>query len=70
MNKATWKSLDGIMSEYADRISGKTHNRRLTLGFRTDEEGATGEHDGWARELVRLLILFPKAGNVEYISKH
>ncbi|KAF9783982.1 hypothetical protein BJ322DRAFT_889284 [Thelephora terrestris] len=66
----TWGSLDVIMSEYAEKIHGKHRNRRLTLQFRTDEEGATGEHDGWARRFVGLLVFFPKVGNVEYISKH
>ena len=70
VDKVTWNNLDVIMSEYAEKISGKHRNRRLTLAFRTSEEGATGEFDGWARELVRLLVLFPKVGNVEYLSKH
>lgn len=68
-DKATWNSLDAVMAEYAEKRSGKDKDRRLTLIFRTDEEGATGEHDKWARELASLLVLFPKVGKVEYISK-
>lgn len=70
VDEATWNSLDAVMSEYAEKVSAKRQNRRLALQFRTDEEGATGEHDGWARELVGLLALFPKVGDVMYISKH
>jgi len=70
VDRAMWIGLDLVMSEYAERTSTKHPNRRLTLQFRTDKEGATGEHDGWVRELVGLLVLFPKVGNVEYISKH
>ena len=69
VDMATWSSLDGVMSEYAERISAGCPNRRLALQFRTEEEGATGEHDGWARELVKFLVLFPKVGDVDYISK-
>ena len=70
VDEAMWTGLDAVMSEYAERTSTKHPNRRLTLQFRTDKEGATGEHDEWVRELVGLLVLFPKVGNVEYISKH
>lgn len=65
-----WSNLDAVMSGYAEGISTKYPNRRMMLQFRTDEEGATGEHDGWARELASLLVLFPKVGDVVYVSKH
>ena len=65
----TWNSLDAIMSECAEKISAKHKNRRLTLQFRTDEEEAAGEQAGWARGFARSLAIFPKVGNVEYISK-
>lgn len=70
IDKVTWRSLDKTMSEYAEKISGMHQHRRLTLAFRTNGVGATGEHDGWARDLVRLLVYFPKVGDVEYILKH
>jgi len=70
MDESMWNALDAVMSEYAERISARHPNRRLALQFRTGMEGATGEHDGWARELVGLLALFPKVGDVEYVSKH
>jgi len=70
VDKAMWSELDAVMSEYAERTSTKHPSRRLTLQFRTNEEGATGEFDGWARELVGLLVLFPKVGDVECISNH
>jgi len=70
VDKATWSSLDGVMSECAEKASAKHRNRRLALQFRTGEEGATGERDGWARELVGLLVSLPKVGHIEYISKH
>ena len=70
MGVSTWNSLDAVMSEYAEKISAGHPNRRLALQVRTDVEGATGEHDGWARELVGSLAFFPKVGDVEYISKH
>ena len=70
VDEPTWNSLDAFMSGYAEKISAKHQNRRLALQFRIDEEGATGKHDGWARELVGLLAFFPKVGDVEYISKH
>ena len=69
-DKTAWNSLDAIMSEYAEKISGKHRNRRLALVFRTGKEGATGEFDGWAGELARLLVLFPKVGDVEFVSKY
>ena len=69
VEEATWSSLDAVMSEYAEKTSAKHPNRRLALQFRTDEERATGEHDGWARELVCLLVSLPQVGDVEYISK-
>ena len=65
-----WNGLDAVMSEYAEGISTKHPNRRMMLQFRTDKEGAAGEHDGWAKELVSLLVLFPKVGDVVYVSKH
>ena len=65
-----WNELDAVMSEYAEKTSTMHPNRRLTLQFRTNKEGATGEFDGWARELVGLLVLFPKVGDVECISNH
>lgn len=70
VDKATWNSLDAVMSEYAEKISWKHRNRRLTLVFRTNHnnEGPAGGHNRWDRELVRLLVFFPKVGNVEYIS--
>ena len=70
MEKAEWSSLDAVMSEYAERISAKHPDRRLVLQFRTDMEGAIGEHDRWARDLVGLLISFPKVGTVECVSTH
>lgn len=70
VDKATWSSLDGVMSECAEKVSAKHRNRRLALQFRTGEEGATGERDRWARELVDLLVSLPKVGHVEYISKY
>ena len=70
MEKAEWSSLDAVMSECAESISAKRPNRRLVLQFRTDMEGAIGEHDRWARDLVGLLVSFPKVGTVEYVSKH
>ncbi|KAF9649495.1 hypothetical protein BDM02DRAFT_3186255 [Thelephora ganbajun] len=70
VDEATWNSLDVVMSEYAEKTTAKDPNRRLTLQFRIEKEGATGKHDGWARELVRLLGWFPKVGDVEYIPKH
>ena len=66
----TWSNLDAVMSEYAEGISTKHPDRRMVLQFRTAKEGATGEHDGWARALVNLLVLFPKVGDVVYVSKH
>jgi len=70
IDKPTWNTLDATMSEHAEKISTRYPNQRLALHFRTDEEGATGEHDGWARELVGLLTLLPKVGDVKYVSKH
>ena len=70
VDKATWNSLDAVMSACAEKTLTKHPNRRLVLQFRTDKEGATGEYDGWAKELVGLLVFFPKVGNVEYVSKH
>jgi len=69
VDKATWDNLDAVVSEHAEKTSTKHPNRRLTLQFRTDEEGATGERDGWARDLVGSLLLFPKVGDVEYVSR-
>ena len=69
VDKAIWSSLDTVLSEYAEKTSTKHPNRRLVLQFRTDEERATGEHDGWARELVCLLVSLPQVGDVEYTSK-
>ena len=69
VEKAEWISLDAAMSECAERISTKYPNRRLVLQFRTDTEGAIGEHDSWVRDLVGLLVSFPKVGTVEYVSK-
>ena len=68
MDTMTWRNLDAVMSKYAEKISWKHPNRRLTLQFRTKEGGAAGEGDRWARELVRQLSMFPKVGNVEYVS--
>ena len=70
VDKSTWVSLDAIMSEHAEKTSTRHPDRWLALQFRTDEEGATGEHDWWARELVGLLVLFPKVGNAEYVSRY
>ena len=70
VDKATWDNLDGVVSEHAEKTSTKHPNRRLTLRFRTDEEGATGERDGWARDLVSSLVFFPKVGGVEYVSRY
>jgi len=67
---STWSNLDAVMSGYAEGVSTKDPSRRMVLQFRTDGEGATGEHDGWVRELVSLLVLFPKVGDVVYVSKH
>jgi hypothetical protein len=69
-DKAMWSSLDGVMSEYAEKASAKHPNRRLALQFRTVKEGATHEQDGWARELVGLLVSLPQVGDVECISKY
>jgi len=69
VDKATWGSLDAVVSEHAEKTSTKHPSRRLTLQFRTDEEGATGERDGWVRDLVGSLLLFPKVGDVEYVSR-
>ena len=70
VDRQMWRSLDAVMAGYAERISAKHPNRRLTLQFRTDEEGATGENDGWVGGLVGSLALFTKVGDVEYVSKH
>ena len=70
MEKAEWSRLDAVMSGCAKRISTKHPNRRLVLQFLTNKEGAIGEHDRWARDLVGLLVAFPKVGTVEYVSKH
>jgi len=69
VDKATWDKLDAVVSEHAEKTSTKHPSRRLTLQFCTDEEGATGERDGWARDLVGSLLLFPKVGDVEYVSR-
>ena len=52
------------MTGYAEGISVKHPNRRLALRFCTDEEGATGENDGWVRELVGSLAFCTKVGDV------
>ena len=70
VDEPTWGSLDAMMSEYAEKISVRHPNRRLMLVFRTNERGGAGEDDEWARGLGRRLVLFPKFGDVEYISKH
>jgi len=69
VDKATWSNLDVVMCEYAEKTSTKHSNRRLALEFRTSKEGATDEHDGWARELAGLLVSLPHVGDVEYVSK-
>jgi hypothetical protein len=69
VDKVAWGILDGSLAEYADKVSAKHRNRRLTLQFRTEKDEATGEHDGWAKEFARLLVLFPEVGDVEYVSK-
>jgi hypothetical protein len=69
VDKAAWNILDTVLAEHAERMLAKRLKQRLTLRFRTEMEGAVGEHDGWARELASLLVYFPKVGNVEYESK-
>ena len=68
-DETTWNVLDTILTEHAEKTPAERRKRRLTLRFRTEKEGAVGEHDGWARKLVSLLVYFPKVGNVEYESK-
>lgn len=70
VDEVAWGGLDAVISEHAEKTSTKHPNRRLVLQFRTEEEGATGERDGWARELAGLFVLFPKVGDVEYVPKH
>jgi len=69
VDKATWSTLDVVMSEYAEKTCTRYSNRRLALQFRTGKEGATDEHDEWARELAGLLVSLPHVGDVEYVSK-
>ena len=70
VDKAIWSGLDAVFPKRAEKASAKHRDRRLALQFRTDEEGATDEHDRWARELVGSLVSRPQVGDVEYLSKH
>ena len=70
MGRAAWNSLDTIMFEHAEKTSAEHPNRRLVLLLCTSEEGATGEHDGWARELDDSLVSFPKVGDVKCVSRY
>ena len=66
---AKWASLDAVLSEHAEKTSAIHPDRRLALQFRVDKEGATGDYDGWARDLVGSLALFPTVGDIEYVPR-
>ena len=70
IEKVERSSLDVIMSECAERISAEHPNLRLKLQFRTDTEGAIGEHDVCARNLIGSFASLSKVGDLEYVSKH
>ena len=68
MDRAEWRSLDMIISEYVERISAKDSNRRLVLRFRAGM--ALCEHDRWVMDHDGLVVSFPEVGRVEFVSKH
>ena len=69
VNAGTWACLDAVMSEHAEKTSATHPDRRLALQLHVDKEGATGDHDGWARYLAGSLAMFAQVGDVEYVSR-
>ena len=63
VDRAIWSSLHAVVSEYVESISAGCPNCWLALQFRVDEEGASDEHEGWVREVVDFLVLFPWCPN-------
>lgn len=55
------ETLDAVLVECTERVSAKRNNRRLTVQLCTEKEGATGEHDEWAREIVERLVFFSES---------
>lgn len=69
VDRPAWNNFDSVLTECAEKISARHPNRRLELQLRTGWEGATGEYDGWARELVGSLVMFREVGDVKCVSK-